>query len=131
RGRTALDQTAPRTGLASIGRRLSVSPSEMMCRRSVDGRIVDLGPGAWRVVVTGQPQQRLEAVESGLEPGLPREDALPVRPEDLQVGRPEVTVDGVGRGEQAGRPPAVVHRADRERAGGDAVDPVAGRDRGA
>src|SRR5215467_10988082 len=129
--RKDLTQSSPRSGVENIGRALSVSPSEMTCRRSAAGGVVDPGPGAWRVVVPGQPQQRLETLEPGLEPGLPREDALPVRPEDLQVGRPEVAVDGVRLGEQAGRPPAVVHGADRERAGRDAVDPVAGRDRGA
>src|SRR5215475_2522960 len=129
--RKDLAQTSPRSGAENIGRTLSVSLSETVGRRSGAGRVVDTGPGARRVVVTGQPQQRLQAVEPGLEPGFPRQDALPVRPEDLQVGRPEVAVDGVGRGEQAGCPPAVVHRADRERAGGDAVDPVAGRDPGA
>src|SRR5438094_62425 len=100
------------------------SPTRNRSRRPL-GSGSTSGPGAWRVVVPGQPQQRLEAVESRLEPRLPWEDALPVRPEDLQIGRPEIAVDGVGRGEQAGRPPAVVHGADRERAGGDAVDLVA------
>src|SRR5262249_42153926 len=97
-----LTQTSPRSGVENIGRTLSVSLSEKMCcRGSAAGRVVDPGPGARRVVVPGQPQQRLEAVERRFEPGLPREDALPVRPENLQVGRPEIAVDGDGRGEQA------------------------------
>src|SRR2546430_9285248 len=74
--RKDLTQTSPRSGVENVGRTLSVSPSEKMPRLSAAGRVVDLGPGARRVIVTGQPQQGLEAVEPGLEPVLSRQDAM-------------------------------------------------------
>src|SRR5690242_17802713 len=47
------------------------------------GQLVQAGPGGRGVVVAVHPQQRLHAVERDVEPGLPGELAVLVRPHDL------------------------------------------------
>src|SRR5580693_417543 len=86
--------------------------------------LVDAGPGGGRVVVAGEPEQRLEAVETGLEAWFPREAVVPIGPHDLQVRRPDEAVELVGDHEHAGRAPAQVDRAEDEPGRADVVKHV-------
>ena len=108
--------------LANANSNQSSASQMSITERRTSARLLQPGPGGGRVVVAGEPQHRLQALETAREAAFPGEPTGGVRPHDLQVRHPDHAVERVGDRHQPRLAPAQVDRAERNRGRADVVE---------